>query len=329
MARMTPREIILANLEHAGADRIGLTFSGGRIDDMEFSGIGPSAGWTKRTWVEGPREYYDDEWGNVWVRMVDGSAGGEIHEPAIRDWSQIDTLRLPDYDNPQRYAGAREQFARPSDKFRMFFVPGWVFATSRYLRKMEIYFMDLIEYPDQIGRLHKIVTDLLVAMIHHAADAGAEGIFYCEDLGIQDRVLIGPPMWREVFRPHYKRLTGAAHERGMKVFMHSCGYNWALVDDLIEAGIDCFQFDQPTAYDMPALAAKLRKHKVGLWSPVDIQKVMPTGGRAIIEREARRMVETFRGGLIMKDYSDLKGIGVKEEWNQWAYDAILAAAGVG
>jgi uroporphyrinogen-III decarboxylase len=109
----------------------------------------------------------------------------------------------------------------------------------------------------------------------------------------------------------------------MKVFLHSCGQNWALLDDLIECGFDCFQFDQPRAYDMPALARKLREHKVALWSPVDIQQVLPTGDRERIEREAECMVETFRGGLIAKNYPDLHGIGVKPEWDRWAYEVFL------
>jgi uroporphyrinogen-III decarboxylase len=110
--------------------------------------------------------------------------------------------------------------------------------------------------------------------------------------------------------------------------MHSCGYNWALIDDLVEAGVDCFQFDQPSAYDMPALAKKLREKKVGLWAPVDIQKVLPTGDRTFIEAESRRLVETFRGGLMLKNYGDLNGIGVQPEWDQWAYEALVKAAGL-
>ena len=161
-----------------------------------------------------------------------------------------------------------------------------------------------------------------------STQAGADGITYCEDLGVQDRPLIGPAMWRDVFRPHYLRLTGAAREHGMRVLMHSCGYNWELIDDLVAAGVDCFQFDQPAAYDMPALAEKLRAHKVALWSPVDIQKVMPTGDRDYIEQEAQRLVDTFRGELIVKNYPDLHGIGVEPEWDMWAYNAVLRACGV-
>jgi len=34
----------------------------------------------------------------------------------------------------------------------------------------------------------------------------------------------------------------------MKVIQHSCGYNWELIDDLCEVGIDCLQFDQPAEF---------------------------------------------------------------------------------
>ena len=134
---------------------------------------------------------------------------------------------------------------------------------------------------------------------------------------------MGPAMWNDIFRPLYERLTSKAHEFGMKVIQHSCGYNYELVDDLCEAGIDCLQFDQPAVYDMPALAAKLNSHGVGLHAPCDIQQVLPTGDRAYIEQETARLVQTFRAGLIAKNYGDLHGIGVEPEWDQWAYETFV------
>lgn len=324
---MTSREIILANLDQTGPDRCGLNFDRDRRNDLLCLGLGPSSRYVQKRWVDGEMEYYDDEWGNIWRRMRQGCQSGEVFKPAIPDWSVLPDLKLPDYDDPCRYVEMRKHFAQPTDQYKLFFVPGWIFASSRYLRKMEIYFMDLIEYRDEIERLHDRVSDLLVKVIRQAAASGAEGIFYCEDLGIQDRLLIGPDMWRDIFRRHYLKLTGAAHACGLRVFMHSCGYNWELIDDLIAAGIDCFQFDQPAAYDLPALAAKLKARKVALWSPIDIQKVLPTGNRALIEAEAERMVRTFKGFLIMKNYPDLAGIGVKPEWDEWGYQAVLKAAG--
>jgi len=325
---MTPREIILANLERTGAERPGLNFSGDRMNDFLGGGLGPSRIFKEKVWTEGQFEYSTDEWGNIWHRILGLSQGGEVFKPAITDWRQLDRLQLPDYDDPARYDEMRRLFAEPTDRFKVAGLPGWVFASSRYLRKMEIYFADLVEYREEIDRLHAMVAELFARAIRLCARAGAEAIFFCEDLGTQDRVLIGPAMWREIYKPHYEKLTSTAHECGMKVLQHSCGYNWELIDDLVAAGIDCFQFDQPAAYDMPALAAKLKRHKTALYSPVDIQQVMPTGNRELIEAEAEKMVRLFDGGLIMKNYGDLHGIGVEEEWDQWAYEAILRAASV-
>ncbi len=48
---MTPREIVLANIENTGAPRPGLTFSGGRIHDMISAGCGAPQGYTQKRWV--------------------------------------------------------------------------------------------------------------------------------------------------------------------------------------------------------------------------------------------------------------------------------------
>jgi len=320
---VTPREIILANLEHRSPPRPGLTFDRNRMNDVLGCGPGPSSTYAPRRWVEGEREFYDDEWGNLWVRMADGSMQGEIVEPVLKDWGQLEALVLPDYEDESRYERMREVFATERERFRLACIGGWVFDNARYLRKMEVYFTDMALHPAELKRLHSLVAGVYEAKIRGAARAGADGVMIGEDMGTQQGLLFSPAMWREFFRADYTRLFGLAHDHGMKVLMHSCGHNWAILDDLIDAGVDCFQFDQPALYDMPALAAKLRERKVALWSPVDIQQVMPTGDRALIEREAARLVELFGGGLILKNYGDLHGIGVEEAWDEWAYAKIL------
>jgi uroporphyrinogen decarboxylase len=257
------------------------------------------------------------------------SAGGEVFKPALEDWADLEGLELPDLANPRNFQAARALGASDTELFRVAGMPGWTFNTCRYLRKMEVYFVDLIAAREHIDTLHDRVTSLLEQVIDQYGQAGMDGIFFCEDLGVQDRTLMSPAMWRDIFRPHYERLTGRAHRHGMKVIQHSCGYNWDLVDDLCEAGIDCLQFDQPAIYDMPALAAKLRGHGAGLYAPCDIQQVLPTGDRDLIERETERLVDTFRGGLIAKNYGDLHGIGVDPAWDQWAYEAFVRAGANG
>lgn len=323
---MNPRDIILANINHQQPPRPGLTFDRGRINDILTCEPVPH-GFQQKRWVEGQKEYYDDEWGNLWVRMVMGPVKGEIFRPAIENWRQLDTLQPPDYSHPD-CAAMMQQFRLPTDRFKLAAIGGWIFDNARYLRKMEIYFADMALYPQELKRLHEIIAGVYEQKIHLAGKAGADGIMIGEDMGTQTGLLFSPRMFREYFKAMYTRLFGIAHDYGMKVLMHSCGQNWSIVPDLLDAGVDVFQFDQPGLYDMPNLAALLRERQAALWSPVDIQKVLPTGDRELIVNFVRRMIDLFAGGLICKNYGDLQGIGVKEEWDDWAYQAILERVGV-
>jgi len=321
---MNSRDIILANLNRTDPPRPGMNFEGGgRMDDFAVFWPHKSGLFQQKRWVEGDLEYFDDEWGGLWSRLVGGCERGEICKPMLEDWAQLPDLHLPEGNTPQRVAAIQTFFAgAPAGAFKLA-VNCWVFEVSRYLRKMEVYFEDMALYPDELHELHAKVAVVCEGRIRAAAAAGADGIFILEDLGTQQNLLFSPAMFREYFKPLYTRLIGITHELGMKFFMHSCGQNSQILDDLMDCGVDCFQFDQPTVYDMPALAAKLKSRKVALWAPVDIQKVLPTGDRAFIEAETRHMINLFRGGLILKNYPDLHGIGVKEEWDNWAYQTML------
>jgi len=322
---MTSREVVMANFERRGAPRPGLNFSVdcGMRSDFVSGGPGDAIGYVQRRWVEGEAEFYDDMWGNLWRRMKDGCAGGEIHQPALGDWGQLDSYQAPRFDLDVCAANYAKGFATAPDKFRVAGIGGWVFASSRYLRKMENYLMDLVLCPDEVRRLHELVAGVLRVQIAAAGKAGADAIFFCEDMGTQNGLLMSPEMWQDYFGELYRGLFGMAHELGMKVAMHSCGKNDQIVEPLLQAGVNCFQFDQPAVYDPKWLSAALDKRQAALWSPVDIQKILPTGDRKLIERGVDDMFEHYSGKLVFNQYGDLKGIGVKEEWNRWAYDRIV------
>lgn len=320
---MNSREIIYANLEHHSPTRTGLTFDNGRINDMDSSEVGLPKGYIPKRWVDGQYEYYDDMWGNIWARMTDGCAAGEIFKPVIEDWSQLKDYQPPQYDLDDAMTVLRHGFVNSQDKFKLSWLPGWVFASSRYLRKMEVYLMDMLLYPEELKQLHSKVADVFESLIRASGKAGCDGIVFCEDMGTQNGLLFSPILWQEYFGELYSRLFDMAHECGLKVIMHSCGQNRQILEPLLQAGVDCFQFDQPTVYDMADLAQLLKKYKAALWSPIDIQKILPTGNRQKIESGVDDMFKHFEGFVIFKNYPDLKGIGVKEEWDNWAYDSIL------
>ncbi len=326
---MNSREILLANLNHEDPPRCGMNFDRGRMDDMLIIQLDSVSGGDTDRWIERDKEYYTDEWGNVWVRMVGGCEKGEVHQPFLTSWDKLEDIKVPDYSDPARYKTMTHQFSNCQDKFRVAHIGGWIFDNARYLRKMENYFMDMVASPEELKELHRIICDVYEKRIHGAGRAGADAIWIGEDMGTQKGLLFSPDMFRQYFKADYTRLLGIAHDYGMKVLLHSCGKNWEIIDDLIDVGIDCFQFDQPTLYDMPLLAEKFKSRKAALWSPVDIQKVMPTGDKDYIESQTQYMLDVFNGLLIVKNYPDLHGIGVKDQWDMWAYEKVVQSHQLG
>ena len=314
-----------------GPSRIGMVFSPDadkkpRMNDFSFKSVDPK-GYTQKRWEDEKFEYYDDVWGNVWYRIKGFSAGGEILTPAIKNWEDLKAYKPPDFENSPDLARVKKEWLEEkNERFKMFGLPGFIFSASRYLRKMEIYFEDLALEQENIHKLHTLVAEVLEIVINKAADAGADGIVYCEDWGTQDRTLISPDMFKKLFKPYYKRLLKVARQKNLLVEMHSCGYNWALLPDIIDTGVSCFQFDQPTIYGLEKLGAYLQERKVCLFSPVDAQKVLPTGNKELIRQAARDLVKYFHGkngGFMAKDYPDLHGIGATVESDRWAYETFL------
>jgi hypothetical protein len=54
---------------------------------------------------------------------------------------------------------------------------------------------------------------------------------------------------------------------------------------------------------------------------MDIQKILPAGSRDTIRQGARDLCHIFKRELICKNYPGLHGIGVRDEWEDWAYRA--------
>lgn len=86
-----------------------------------------------------------------------------------------------------------------------------------------------------------------IEMIKDLADNGAEAVMMYDDYGFKEGPLVNPKHFREEHVPRLKQIVDAAHKRGMKFLMHSCGNLNELWDDLMTVGIDALHPIEPTA----------------------------------------------------------------------------------
>ncbi|MFO8007749.1 MAG: uroporphyrinogen decarboxylase family protein [Candidatus Brocadiia bacterium] len=323
---MTSRELVCAALRFEGPARVPMSLPEPYPHDFCWGGPGPDPEHPGTGWEEvGPDRWQrTDEWGNTWAR-AEGFSKGEVARGAVEDWDQLDEIELPDYDLPERYEGARARYDENPEKFHIGGLPGFPFNVARKIRRLDNFLLDVLAEPDRAARLLEMVEQQLHHGIRRLAEAGGDCIMFPEDWGTQDRLLVRPDVWRRMFRPGFDRLCRTARECGVHVFMHSCGFIHEVMDDLVEAGIDLFQFDQPRIYGIRRLADEFGD-RVTFWCPVDIQHTLQTRDPEAIERDAREMIELLGaggGGFIAGYYGGNEAIGLDPKWQDIACRAFV------
>jgi uroporphyrinogen decarboxylase len=266
-----------------------------------------------------------DEWGNIWGR-VDATSKGEIVKGALEDLDTVETFPLPDFANPEYYARAKEIFTACVDYWCIGGIHGFTFSMARKLRRMEQYLMDLLLDPEKIRVLHDRIDEQIKVQMVRLKEAGADCVMLAEDWGTQTQTLISPKLWRKEFKPRFADLCAYAHSLDLKVFMHSCGKVTTIVPDLIETGVDLFQFDQPRVHGIDTLQEFQEQGKVTFWCPVDIQTTLQTKDEALIRQEVNEMLDKLwrgRGGFIAGFYTDEPSIGLEPKWQKIAIDEFL------
>lgn len=318
----TSREIVYQTLAFESPERIAHSFPPSDLIGVDCQARTHATPWRQ---ISPNRWERIDEWGNTWGR-VDPTSKGEVTKGVIESVDDLDRYEFPDYSRPEDYQVVVEARRQHPDNWLIGNMPGFTFNIARKMRKLDQYLMDLALEREAIHRFHDRIDRVLEAMIRNYAEAGVDSIMFPEDWGTQTQTLISPKMWREEFYPRFCKLCALAHEHDIRVFMHSCGKIGAIVPDLIQAGVDLFQFDQPDLHGIDQLAKYQETSKITFWSPVDIQSTLQTRDEAIIRAKAREMLDKLwggRGGLIAGFYPDNASIGLDPKWQEIASEAFL------
>jgi uroporphyrinogen decarboxylase len=91
------------------------------------------------------------------------------------------------------------------------------------------------------------------------------------------------------------------------VMIHSCGDVDELFDDLISAGLNCFNPFQPEVMDIYGLLPRYRG-RLAFHGGLSTQKTLPFGSVDDVRREVRRLLELgSAGGYILAPAHDVEG----------------------
>ncbi len=316
---MTPKEIVKRTIKFQNPERVARSTGLPLGSDFESMWMSPSV--DDRPNAKNGLSV--DEWGAVWEN-IGVCTLGEVKEYPLKDWENFASLNIPDIESPHRWNDLSRQLAN-IDKSK--FIMGYgiaLYERVHFIRGLENTWTDIYLEPDNLRKLIDILTDMNIKAIARYGAAGADGFMFCDDWGLQNKLMISPDKWREFWKPAYAKVYKAAHDAGMLTFLHSCGYILEIMDDLIDAGLDVIQLDQQLNMGLD----KLHQYagKITFWCPVDIQAVMPHSSADEIRAYCHSMfraLATPHGGFIAGYYSSPVSVGHSEAAIAAMYDEYL------
>ena len=266
-----------------------------------------------------------DEWGCVWKSM--GETFGEPTNFPLQGLETFADTPLPHLDDPARYESIREIVRKnKGEKYVMGMLPCGIFQIMIHLFGFEDFMYQIAGNTEEYTAFAYNLNELCIRCIHQMADAGVDGIILIEDMGLQDRMMISPAMWHEIYAPLYTKMFVAAHSRGLDVLSHTCGHIVSILDDYIACGLDVIQMDQQDNMGLETLSQFAGR--VCFFSPMTIQPTMGFTREQAMER-TRRMGEnlaTPQRGFRAKTYPQPDAIHITDEYMRNMVDGFTAAS---
>lgn len=252
---------------------------------------------------------YKNEWG-VTVAKV-GMFNEWIDNP-LKDATKED---LDNYNWPNPYAGNRDRDLLADCKK---YYDGTDYAISTrspsrgfmdlgiQLLGFDRFMMGLYIEPDFIKYFFDKILDVLIGFYDVLLSTAGPYVHIVEtqgDLGHQEAPFVSPDIFREHFKPYYKKLNAFIKSKApdAKIYTHTCGAIEPLLDDLIDAGIEVINPVQPLAKGMNT--AKLKEKyggRVVFHGSIDLQESL-AGSAEEVDLEVRTRIKDLApgGGFIL------------------------------
>ena len=244
---------------------------------------------------------YVNSWGSGAVEIAPGDWFPMI-EP-LGEATTIDAIERypwPDMDDPTRVAhlGAEARRLAADGEFAVMVTPWLLFPLERAfaMQGMDRFLMNAALDPDFAAALLRTITGLCMRLMGHVLDEVGDAVDIVkigDDLGTQQSLLMSPAMYRSLLKPLHAELIASIKARSAaKVFFHTDGDVFPLLDDLVEIGVDILNPIQTSAGKMADLATLKARYgrSLVLCGGIDTQRILPHGTPDEVAAEVRRVI---------------------------------------
>ncbi|MCF7886771.1 MAG: hypothetical protein K9M80_09770 [Candidatus Marinimicrobia bacterium] len=161
------------------------------------------------------------------------------------------------------------------------------------IRNLQDWYIAHIENPDYIKRIFAYQTKIALknlAKINFRIGEYIDIILVCAtDFGGQNSLFISPEIFRNLYKPFYKKINRWVHDNtGWKTMKHSCGAINDILEDIIDSGFDILNPLQFSALQTtPANLKKKWGDQITLWGNCIDTELLVSGDPEEIRKKAK------------------------------------------
>ncbi len=219
---------------------------------------------------------------------------------AITSPAEVQAFNFPDPYAPGRFeTAARDIETYKNDYFVIGDVELTMFEMAWHMVGLEKFMIDMASREAYIEPLLDKTMEFTIGIAKQLASLGVDGLWFGDDFGAQNGMMISPKMWRTIFKPRFAEVFQEVRSVNPNVLVmyHCDGAISPILNDLIEIGLDVFNPVQP---NVPGHEPQELKTKFGdqlsFWGAIDQQYLLPRGTAEEIEQDVAEKIRILGAG---------------------------------
>ncbi len=262
----------------------------------------------KRNQEREPHSPFIDSWGSGQLEVAPGEWFPGVHP--LSEATTVEEIEdypgWPNTGDPTRIAHVKDAARRlkEQNEYAIMATPWLLFPFERAfaMQGMDVFLLNMALHPEFAHALLQKITEVCKALMAPFLEELGDNVDIIkigDDLGTQEGLMISPAMYREVLKPIHSDFIQFIKERTRaKLFFHSDGDIFSLIDDFIEIGVDILNPIQTSAGRMSDLAGLKKRYgkNIVLCGGIDTHRVLPHGTPATVREEVRRVMQVLGPG---------------------------------
>lgn len=318
---MTGRERIIAALKREQPDRVPTmewvlnpdvteAISGDR-DQLTFAkkmGIDAIAVSLNYSREKVDDEHFVDEWG---VKRISYDEYPTPVAYPIKDENDFKNFKVPDPDAEYRFDSIKKALKEAEGEVGIVARVKDIFSEPRDLMGFEEFLMSFYLQPELAAQLMEMCVEHSTRIAHNLKELGVEVVVIGDDIANNTGLLMRPEMYVEQVYPYFKKLVQNLKAEGLYVIKHSDGDLRAVLDELVDSGIDCLDPIDPLGSMDIAYMKKTYGGRIALKGNIDCVETLVEKPLEDVRKEtARCIIDASVGGghIISSSNSIHKGI---------------------